>query len=60
MYCYSPIVTFTLKQVALQIENRGNRNNYLNVANEWMITHAIHELIIVLVREAHNIRDNPD
>lgn len=59
MYC-TTVRTFTLKQVTLQIENRGNRNNYLNVANEWMITHAIHELIIALVRESRNIRDNSD
>lgn len=41
-----------LKSVELQIENRGNRNKYLNVANEWMITNAIHKLIIALVRGA--------
>lgn len=40
------------KPGVLQIENRSGCNNYLNVANERIITHAIHELIIALARDA--------
>lgn len=50
---YWTVTASKLKRIVLQIENRGNRNNYLNVANEWIITHAIHELIIALVRNGH-------
>lgn len=49
---YWPAAISKLKWVELQIGNRGNRNKYLNVANEWMITNAIQELIIAFVRGA--------
>lgn len=53
MMYYRTVTASKLKRIVLEIENRGNRNNYLNVANEWMITHAIHELIIALIRVGH-------